>query len=96
MGGEAILVMWPRCREQTYILPTHQSSVLYLALIGQVVSEKKAFEERGRRMTEDDRRTEDGARLHYKLTYEPKGSVERKCCYSKEKRQPKKLEIWHC
>ena len=35
-GMVAILVLWPRCREQTFVLPTQGN----LALIGQAVSEK--------------------------------------------------------
>ena len=41
MGVAAILVMWPRCGEQTFVPSTQGGSLWNLALIGQVVSEKK-------------------------------------------------------
>ena len=44
MGMAAILVMWPRCSEQSFIPHTHWGSIWILALIGPAVSEKKAFE----------------------------------------------------
>ena len=44
MGMAAILVMWPRCREQTFVSPTQGGSTLNLALIEQVVLEKNMFE----------------------------------------------------
>ena len=46
-----------------------------LAVIGQVVLEKKIFENGGRT---DDGRTDDGPWLYYKLTNEPKASGEQK------------------
>ena len=46
---------------------------IWLWLIGQVVLEKKIFENGGRM---DDRRMDDGPWLYYKLTNEPKGSDE--------------------
>ena len=49
--------------------PTNWVSTWNLALFGPVVSEKKTFEECGRR-------TDDGACLYYKLIYEPKGPEE--------------------
>ena len=58
MGVPAILIMWPRPREQTFVSPTHGGSTWNLALIGQVVLEKKIFENGGRT---DDGRT-DGRR----------------------------------
>ena len=69
-GGH--LVMWPRPCEQTFVPPSHWGSILNLALIGQVVLEKKTFENGGR-WTDDD-----GPWLFYKLTNEPKGSCELK------------------
>ena len=71
MGVAIILVMWPGCAEQTFVPPTHWGSIWNLALIGPMVSEEKVFEECGRR-------TDGGACLYYKLTYEPKGSGELK------------------
>ena len=63
----AILVMWHGRDKQTFIPPIHWGSIWNLALIGQVVSEKKTFEECGWWM--------DGrACLYYMLTYKPKGS----------------------
>ena len=67
MGVVAILVMWLRPREQTFIPPSHWGSIWNLALIGQAVLEKKIFENGGRR-------TDDGPWLYYTLTNEPKGS----------------------
>ena len=37
----SMLVMWPRCREQTFFPTTHRGSTQNLALIGRAVSEKK-------------------------------------------------------
>ena len=45
MGMAAILVMWPGPFEQTFVPPSHRSSIWNLSLIGQVVSEKKMFKE---------------------------------------------------
>ena len=70
----ATLVMWPGPFEQTFVPPSHGGSIWNLTLIGQVVSEEKMFKECGRR-----RRTDNGACLYYKITYEqPKGSGELK------------------
>ena len=44
MGLAAILVMWPRCRKQTFFPPTQGGSTEYLTLIGHAVSEEKTFE----------------------------------------------------
>ena len=55
MGVAAILVMWPRCHEQTFVPPTHRGSTQNLALIGQAVSEEKMFE-----IVDADGRTYDG------------------------------------
>ena len=68
MGVSAILVIWPRPLEQTSVPWTQWR--LHMK-IGQVVSEEKMFEERGRQ-------TGDGACLYYKLTNEPKVSGELK------------------
>ena len=83
MGVAAILVMWPRPREQTFIPPSHWGAIWNLASIGPAVLEKKIFENGGRtdgRRTTTDangrQRTDDGACLYYKLTTEPKGSGE--------------------
>ena len=75
MGLVATLVMWPRSPEQTFIPPTHGGFTWNLALIGQVVLEKKIFENGG---WMDGRQTDHGAWLYYKLTNEPKGSGELK------------------
>ena len=40
MGVAAILVMRPKCREQTFVPPTQGGSTYNLALIGQAVSEE--------------------------------------------------------
>ena len=49
MGMAAILVMWPGPFEQTFVPPSHRSSIWILTLIGQVVSEAKMFKECGGR-----------------------------------------------
>ena len=67
----AILVMWPRPREQIFVPPSHWGSIWNLALIGPVVLGKKIFENGGRR-------TDNEPWLYYKLTNEPKGSGELK------------------
>ena len=43
MGMAAILVIWPWPFEQTFLPPSHRSSIWNLTLIGPVVSEKKMF-----------------------------------------------------
>ena len=65
MGVVAILVMWPRCREQIIVFPTHRGSTQILALIGQSVLEEKMFEKCERTTTDA------GAWVHvyYKLTW---------------------------
>ena len=69
MAMAAILVMWPGPFEQTFVPPSHRSSIWNLTLIGPVVSEEKMFKECGRRtMTE--------AYLSYKLTIWALGSGE--------------------
>ena len=45
----ATLVMWPGPFEQTFIPPSHRSSICNMTLIGPVVSEEKMFKECGRR-----------------------------------------------
>ena len=40
MGVVAILVMWPRSHEQTFVPPSHWGSIWNLALIGKEVLEK--------------------------------------------------------
>ena len=70
MGVVAILVMWPRPREQTFFPPSHWGSIWNLASIGPAVLEKKIFENGGR--------MDDGPWLYYELTNEPKGSSELK------------------
>ena len=76
MGMVAILVMWPKHPDQNFVPPPHGGSIWNLDLIGPAVSEEKMFEECGRRT--DDRLTDDGACLYYKLTNEPKSSGELK------------------
>ena len=44
MGMVAILVIWPRPHEQTFVPPTHRGTTWNLALTGQVILEKKIFE----------------------------------------------------
>ena len=61
MGMAAILVMWPGTFEQTFIPPSHRSSIWNKTWPGPVVSEETMFKECGRQ-----RRTE--TYLSYKLT----------------------------
>ena len=56
MGVAAILVMWARPREQTFVPPSHWGSIWNLASIGPAVLEK-IFENGGRT---DWQRTDDG------------------------------------
>ena len=42
-----VLIIWPRCCEQTFVHPAREGSLWNLALIGLVVSEEKTFEEWG-------------------------------------------------
>ena len=60
IGLAAILVMWPRPREQIFVPPSHWDSIWNLASIGPAVLEKKIFENGGRmdgRMTDTGRQT---------------------------------------
>ena len=72
MGMTAILVMWPRLFEQTFIPPSHEGSIWNLTLTGQEVSDEKMFEKCGQQ-TDRQRLTE--AYLSYKLTSEPLAQV---------------------
>ena len=74
MGVAAILVMWPRPLEQTFVPPSHRGSIWNLALIDPAVLEMMIFENGGQTM--DGQWTVDGPWLYYKLTNEPKGSGE--------------------
>ena len=76
MGMVAILVKWPGPFEQTFVPPSHRSSIWNLTLTGPVVSEEKMFKECGRRwrMTTDDY-------LSYKLTKWACASGELKILY---------------
>ena len=60
----AILVMWPRPFEQTFVSPSHRSSIWNLTLIGPMVPEEKMLKECGQRRTT----TEAYMYLSYKLT----------------------------
>ena len=51
MGMAAILIMWPGLFEQTFVPPSHRSSMWNLTLIGQAVSEEMFKECRRRRTT---------------------------------------------
>ena len=59
MGVAAILVMWPRPFEQTFVPPSLGASIWNLSSIGPVVSEEKMFENVDGRRTTDDGRTPD-------------------------------------
>ena len=63
----AILVMWPRSREQTFDPRVDGGFTWNLALIHSAVSEEKMFENVDRRQTNDNR-----AYPYHKLTTEPK------------------------
>ena len=73
VGMATILVMWPWPFEQTFVPPSHRSSISYLTLIGPVVSEEKMSKKCGRR-----RWTTTEAYLSYKLTKWAFGSGELK------------------
>ena len=73
MNMAAILVLWPRCGEQTFLTQAHRGFIWNLTLNGPVVSDEKLFDD-GRMA--DRQRTDDGACLYNKLIYEPKGSDE--------------------
>ena len=66
MGVAAILVMWSRPREQTFVPLSHWGSIWNLALISQSVLEKKIFENGGGRT--DGRTTTDGRRTDGRTT----------------------------
>ena len=69
MDVAAILVMWPRPCEQTFVPPSHWGSIWNLALIGPAILEKKIFEKCEQM---DNGGMDDGPWLYYKLTNEPK------------------------
>ena len=73
MGVAANLVIWPGPSKQTFVPPTHWGSIWNLALIGQVLLEKKTFENGGQQTDVDD-----GPWLFYQLNNKPKGSGELK------------------
>ena len=52
MGVAAILVMWPRPFEQTFVTPSLGVSIINMSSIGPVVSEEKMFENVDRRRTD--------------------------------------------
>ena len=58
MDVAAILVMWPKCGEQTFVPPDHEGSIWNLALISAVVPEEKMSDECGQQK-----------KPAYKLTY---------------------------
>ena len=60
MGVAAILVMWSRPHEQTFVPPTHGGSTWNLASIDPAVLEKKIFENGGR--------TDDGRTMEHAYT----------------------------
>ena len=73
MGMAAILVMWPRLFEQTFIPPSHGDSIWNLASISPVVSEemfKRVWMTDGQLRT-----TEAYMYISYKLTNEPSAQV---------------------
>ena len=63
MGMVAILVIWPGSFEQTFVPPSHRSSIWNLTFFSETIKE----------WTDDDRRTE--AYLSYKLTNEPSAQL---------------------
>ena len=69
MGMAAIMVMWPRPFEQTFVPPSRGGSIWNLTLIGQAVSEKNLFKDCGRQPTDD------GGLLSFKLTNEPSAQL---------------------
>ena len=75
MGMVAILVMWPRPREQTFVPLSHWGSIFKFGF-----DWPSGFgEEDPWEWWTDERRTpDDGPWLHYKLINEPKGSGELK------------------
>ena len=75
IGVAAILVMWPRCREQNIVSPTQGGSTYNLALVGPVLSEKKIIDHCERPTEDDGRRTDAEPWVSYKLTYEPLAQV---------------------
>ena len=69
MSMAAILVMWPRPFEQTFVPLSDSSSIWNTTLNGPVVSEEKMFKECGRQTTTTE------AYVSYKLTSEPSSQV---------------------
>ena len=89
MGVEAILVMWSRPHEQTFVPPSHCGSIWNLAfnLTGQAVLEKKIFENGGQQ------RMDERPWLYYKLTNEPNSSGELKKNTCVSTNMPKKIRV---
>ena len=74
MGMAAILVMWLRSFEQTFVPPSQGGSTWNLTSIGPVVSEEKMFENENIDNTHTYEQTTE-AYLSYKLTNEPSAQV---------------------
>ena len=70
MGMAAILVIWHRFGEQTFITPANGGSIWNLAWMA------LWFLRRRRLKSVDDGHTNDRGYIYYKLTYKPKGSGE--------------------
>ena len=76
MSVATILVMLPRCRDQTFVPSTNRDSTQNLALIGQAVSEKKKFESVDGRDGTGDGRTPEHGFTNVKLFWRAFGSGE--------------------
>ena len=72
MGAAAVSVVWPRCCEHLFHLSMEAPYNIWLWLAQWLLTSVS------RVWMTDDGRTDSGARLYYKLTYEPKGSGELK------------------
>ena len=71
MGLAAILVMWPRPREQIFIPPSHWGSIWNLALTGPAVLEKQLLKMVDDGQTTDGRRRDDDGRMDRQMTDGP-------------------------
>ena len=71
MGMVAILVMWPRPFEQTFVPPSWRVSIWNLSSIRPVVSEEKMFEIVDGRTRDDRRGTTDGRRSDWYIISSP-------------------------
>ena len=87
MGMAAILVIWHRCGEQTFITPPNGGCIWNLAWLA------LWFLRRRRLKSVNNGHTNDRGYIYYKLTYKPKGSGSGELIYKKKIRMLSAVSI---